>query len=86
MNEIDPNRPNAYELLDEYGLTKMIVVPKGRYTPEQGPRKHRLVGRRPIRIVSPHLRYVEQARDFIMEVSAEHGDAGYCVTLGGIRC
>jgi hypothetical protein len=29
------NDPNDYELRDEYDLTKMTVVPKGRYAPER---------------------------------------------------
>lgn len=31
----NPNDPDDYELRDEYDLSKMTIVPKGRYTPER---------------------------------------------------
>lgn len=34
-----PSDPNDYELRDEYDLSKMTIVPKGRYAP------HRRVGK-----------------------------------------
>jgi hypothetical protein len=30
-----PNKPDDYELRDEYDLTKMSIVAKGRYAPER---------------------------------------------------
>ena len=32
--------PNDYELRDEYDLSKMAVVPKGRYAPERRAKKN----------------------------------------------
>jgi len=85
MNEQKPLDPD-YELRDEYDLSVMTVVFRGRYAHERqaapgGPRVKDV-----IRVVSPHLAHPDQARDFVMEISEDRGDIGLEVPDGGFRC
>jgi len=65
----NPGNPDDYELRDEYDLSKMTVVPKGRYAPERRAGKNVVVLEPDVLKAFPTDEAVNEALRLVMEMT-----------------
>lgn len=63
------NDPNDYELNDEYDLSKMTVVAKGRYSPEQRMGKNLIILDPDVAQAFPTNEAVNEALRLVIQIS-----------------
>lgn len=64
-----PIDPNDYELRDEYDLSKMVVVPKGRYAPDRRPKKNIVLLAEDVSEAFPTDEAVNEALRLVMQIA-----------------
>jgi hypothetical protein len=64
-----PSKSDDYELRDEYDLSKMTVVPKGRYAPERRVGKNVIILEPDISEAFPTDEAVNEALRLVMEMT-----------------
>ena len=64
-----PSKSDDYELRDEYDLSKMTVVPKGRYAPERRAGKNVIILEPDISEAFPTDEAVNEALRLVMEMT-----------------
>lgn len=64
-----PNKSENYELRDEYDLSKMMIVAKGRYTPNRRSRKNVALLSSDVVEVFPTDEAVNEALRLVMQIA-----------------
>jgi hypothetical protein len=64
-----PIDPNDYELQDEYDLSKMTVVAKGRYAPDRRPKKNIVLLAEDVSEAFPTDEAVNEALRLVMQIA-----------------